>query len=426
MKFKFDPDRWIKEFKFKLYSWRLRFIAYIKKLLFPLYFFPLKLITYSTYYIVIFLIKLAIRIIKIIWFCICWPFRSWVNFFKTIFWGLIFTYFAFTEYRFLSLVERYGGYSKFFCSEWATSRHLKKSVVRIIGGYSEGSGFFVADNQVLTNFHVINGEPSPKVVFPDGHFVTPYRITANKDNDLALLHITEKNPDKIFNWVGPETLQINEPLLAAGYPLGTELIGEATISKGNFTAIRHTPSFFADFVQTNINLVGGMSGGPLVDQCGDVVGINTLSLSGMSMFVSSDSIKILWPNFSEEDIAKIEVDPSRSPEAAVEAFYTYLKARRMEDGFKLLSQKYLEKTNLEEWTNRFTDILDVQIYLTEAVPGKPDTVRVKFSTKIWNGSEALYHYYEGTWQTVEEDGVYKMNRSNIAEVEETGWEWFYE
>lgn len=151
-----------------------------------------------------------------------------------------------------------------------------------------------------------------------------------------------------------------------------------------------------------------------------------MSLSGMSMFVSSDSIKLLWPNFSEEDIAKIEVDPGKSPEAAVEAFYTYLKARRMEDGFNLLSQKYLEKTNLEEWTNRFTDILDVQIYLTEAVSGEPDTVRVKFSTKIWNGTEALYHYYEGTWETAEEDGVYKMNRSNIKEVEEPDWDWFLE
>jgi len=110
----------------------------------------------------------------------------------------------------------------------------------------------------------------------------------------------------------------------------------------------------------------------------------------------------------------------------VEAFYTYLKARRMEDGFNLLSQKYLEKTNLEEWTNRFKDVLDVQIYLTEAVKGQTDTVLVKFSTKIWTGTEALYHYYEGTWQTVKDGDVYKMNQSNIKEVPEPDWEWFYE
>lgn len=260
MNFRFDPDKIIAKAKFKLKSWRLRFIAYIKKLLFPLYLFPLKLVTYSAYYLTIFLFKLTIQLIKLVWFCLCWPFKSYGNFFKTIFWGIIFSYFAFTEYRFLSLVERYGGYSKFFCSEWATSRELKRSVVRIVGGLSEGSGFFAADNQVLTNFHVIADEPSPKVIFPDGRFITPYKITANKDNDLALLYLQENHKDKILHWISPQTLTLNEPLLAAGYPLGTELTGEVTINKGNFSAVRHANGFFADYVQTSINLVEGMSG----------------------------------------------------------------------------------------------------------------------------------------------------------------------
>lgn len=426
MNIKFRPKLFLVQVKLKLYSWKIRFITYIKHLLFPLYFFPIKLITYSAYYLVKFCILLVIKLIKLFWFCLTWPFRKWVNFFKFLFCGAIFTYFAFTEYRFLSLVERYGGYAKFFCSEWLTSKKLKQSVVRIVGGYSEGSGFFVADNQVLTNFHVIDGEPSPKVIFPDGSFTTPYKITANKDNDLALLYLEKPHPDKMLVWLSPQTLEINEPLIAAGYALGTDLSGEATINKGNFSSIRRSSGFFSDYVQTNINLVKGMSGGPLVDQCGEVVGINTSSLAGLSMFVSSDSIKQLWPVFSDQDIKKIDVDPSVSPESAVKAFYTYLKARQMENGFNLLSQKYLEKTNLDEWTNRFTDILDVQIYLTASVKAKPDTVLVKFSTKIWNGVDALYHYYEGTWQTVKEDGVYKMNQSNIKEVEDPNWQWFLE
>ena len=250
MNYQFQPELWLVQAKAKIKNWQSRFIAYIKRLLFPLYLFPLKLVTYSTYYLAIFLIKLLI-----------WPFKSYANFFKTIFWGTIFTYFAFTEYRFLSLVEHYGGYGKFFCSEWAVSRTLKRSVVRVVGGLSEGSGFFVSDNQILTNFHVIADEPSPKVVFPDGRFTTPYRITANKDNDLALLYLNETHPDKIFHWVSPQTLQINEPLLAAGYPLGTDLSGEVTINKGNFSAVRHASGFFSDYVQTSINLVQGMSGG---------------------------------------------------------------------------------------------------------------------------------------------------------------------
>ena len=426
MKSEIKLYQFIKYSKIKLKTWKSSFIKYIKRLLLPIYFFPIKLFTYSTYYFLKFLIKTLIQVIKLVWFCLRWPFRSWSNFFKFLFWGSIFTYFAFTEYRFSVLVERYGGYNKFFCSQWLTTKKLQKSVVRVVGGYSEGSGFFVAGNEVLTNFHVIADEPSPKIIFPDGSFDTPYSITANPENDLAILHLFKTHPDKKFNFVSPQTLTTNEPLISAGFPLGTDLTGEVTVAKGNFTAIRNAPDYFADYVQTDINVVEGMSGGPLVDQCGDVVGINTLSLSGMSLFVSSDSIKLLWPSFSDQEIAKIEVDPSLSPEEAVYAFYTYLKARQMQEGFDLLSLKYLEKTNFEEWTSRFTDILDVQIYLSEAVTGSKDTVFVKFSTKNWNGSQALYHYYEGTWQTVEENGVYKMLKSHIKEIEEPTWEWFYD
>ena len=179
-------------------------------------------------------------------------------------------------------------------------------------------------------------------------------------------------------------------------------------------------------MHTDINVVEGMSGGPLVDQCYKVVGINTLSLSGQSLFVAASDVQRLLPNFTDQEIAKIEVDPSLSPEEAVKAFYTYLKARRMEDGFNLLSEAYLQKTDYEEWTNRFNDILDVQIYLSEPYENSRDTVFVKFSTKNWNDGEVDYHYYEGTWQTVEEDDVHKMYRSNIKEVFEPTWEWFYE
>ena len=80
----------------------------------------------------------------------------------------------------------------------------------------------------------------------------------------------------------------------------------------------------------------------------------------------------------------------------------------------------------EEWTNRFTDILNVEIFISEPYENTKDTVLVKFETKNWNDGEVDYHYYEGTWQTIKENGVYKMLESNIKEVIEPPWDWFYE
>ena len=268
---------------------------------------------------------------------------------------------------------------------------MKGWVVRIGGGYWEGTGFFMADDQILTNFHVIADEPSPKIIFPDGSFVTPVKMLGDKEVDLAVLFTEKRRPDLVFPLPERVGFYEDEPLIATGYPLGTDLSGKATVMKGNFIDFRKSKNQPVSYIQTDISLVKGMSGGPLTDQCGEVVGINTISLAGLSLFITADQVRLLVPNFTDQGVTKIEVDPSVSPEEAVKAFYTYLKARRMEDGFALLSREYLQKTNFEEWTNRFTDILDVDIIKTEKHEDSDDTAFVKFSTKKLNDGEVDYH-----------------------------------
>jgi hypothetical protein len=419
-------DKLSKKIKERAGSLLKKFNAYLKRLLFPLYFFPIKLVTYTAYYLVKFIIKFVITLIKIIIDSIIYPFRSLKNFLKSLFILAVVIYMAASLFVIADYLRtQYGWYGKFLCS-FGAKVSLQNSVVRIVGGYSEGSGFFIAPDKVITNFHVIADEPSPKIIFPDGSFVTPNKITGNKDNDLAVLY-TEKNyPEKVLALPNEVTLRQDEPLISTGYPLGTGLVGKATIVRGSFIDFRKSNKTPVIYLQTNISLVQGMSGGPLTDQCGNVVGINTMSLAGLSLFVSAKQAKIIVPDFTDQEIKKIEVDPSKSPEEAVKAFYTYLKARRMEDGFNLLSEEYLLKTNFEEWTNRFTDILDVNIFKSEKFENSKDIAFVKFATKNWVDGETEIHYYEGTWQTIKEDGVHKMRKSKIKEVENPGWDWFYE
>ncbi len=404
----------------------VRFRVYVKRLLFPVYFFPIKLVTYSFYYFIKFLIKLVIAFIGLIIDCLVFPFKSLKNFLKSLFILAVVVYmiaslFVITDY----LTKQYGWWGKFLCSVGVKDK-LQESVVRIVGGYSEGSGFFIADDQVITNFHVIADEPSPKIIFSDGKFVTPVKIVGNKDADLAILFTESPYPQMVLPLPDEMGIRESEPLIAIGYPLGTGLTGKATVLKGNFVDFRTSKKQPVAYIQTSISLVQGMSGGPLTDQCGKVMGINTMSLAGLSLFITGSGAKNMIPAFTDQGITKIEVDPSISPEEAVKAFYTYLKARRMEDGFKLLSRAYLQKTNFEEWTNRFKDILDVDIIVSKRHEKTKDTAFVKFSTKNWVDGEAEMHFYEGTWQTIKEDGVYKMLKSKILEVENPGWDWFYE
>src|SRR3989344_2518761 len=419
-------DKLSKKIKEILSTLLKRFGIYLKRLLFPLYLFPIKLVTYTTYYAVKFLIKFVIALIGLIFETIIFPFKSLKNLLKSVFVLGIFLYLLAS---FLVIADyfknQYGQFGKFFCSYEAKSK-LQNSVVRVVGGYSEGAGFFISPNQVLTNFHVIADEPSPKIIFPDGSFVTPDKILGNRDADMAIL-VTPKDYSQVVLLLPDKVALVeDEPLISTGYAMGTDLVGRATVVKGNFVDFRKSKKDPVTYIQTNISLVEGMSGGPLADQCGNVVGINTMGLAGLSMFIDAGQAKAMIPGFSDQGITKIQVDPSVSPEEAVKAFYTYLKARRMEDGFKLLSQKYLEKTNFDEWTSRFKDILDVNIFLFRRHETTKDTAFVKFGTKNWVDGEVEFHYYEGTWKTVKEEGVYKMLNSMILEVDNPSWDWFYE
>ncbi|BCX14578.1 MAG: hypothetical protein KatS3mg088_261 [Patescibacteria group bacterium] len=417
-------SRRIKKFARKIF---FSFISYIKKLIFPIYLFPIKIFTYSLYYSIRFAFKFIFTFFSLIFETIIFPFKSLKNFLKSIFFLAIFVYLLFSVLVIADYLSRqYGNFRKIFC-DLGVKERLRKSVVRVIGGYSQGSGFFISPNRVVTNFHVVDGEIAPKIILPDGRMIIPEKFLGNKEADIAVIFTKEEYPQLVLpvnqrdilekiakGEVGFEnyqsTLSEDAIVFAAGYPLGTEIKGNPTILKGRFLDYRISSPIV--YIQTDITLVEGMSGGPFTDVCGEVVGINTKGVGGMSFFLFlRDAWKYIDDQkgelLSDKDIRKIAFDPSKSPQEAVSAFYAYISARRMEDGFSLLSEKYKQKTNLEEWSSRFRDVIDIQVWKVELEDKKKNRVFVKFSTKNWTNQNVEIHHYEGTWEVVLEDGFIK-------------------
>lgn len=330
----------------------------------------------------------------------------------------------------LSLVEKkLGGEKRLTCDEQETIAKLRKSTVRVVGGISEGSGFFIkASGMVLTNFHVIEFEPNPKVILPDHTFEPAEIILADKASDLAFLKIKRENVSQV-NWGKVEELKPGEQLLSFGFPLGTDLPGEATVVKGSFSANRHSKDTGLDYLQTDASLNSGTSGGPMTNVCGEMVGVNVAGLAGLGLAIAENSVQQKWLEMATakdplKDVKRITFEPNAGPKKTVEAFYNYLKARKLKEAYGLISQEILHGESFENWTAGYKNTLDVSIIEIKEVSSKKGTVFIKIFSKDLIGDEVKYRYFEGEWQVKTEGQNLELSSASIKEVENPPYDWF--
>ena len=331
--------------------------------------------------------------------------------------------------RLEKIETKLGGPKRINCNEPESVAKIRPSVVRVVGGEGEGSGFSIGNGLILTNFHVIEFEPSPKVIFLDNAFETAEIIMANKDSDLAILKIEKELP--VISWGDPANLQYGEELLMMGYPFGGDLSGEATLKKGYLSSTRYSKDAGIWYVQTDATINPGMSGGPMVNICGEVVGINTLGTSGMGFAIASNSIKEKWLEMSSskdslKDIKRIAFDDTTSAEFAVATFYNYLKVRKLEKAFELLSDNFKEGHGFDYWKQGYASLLDTTVIIIGENKDKKDRVDVKLATKDMVDDEIVYKYFEGYWDVRNIDGKWRLWEPKIKEVGNPDYMWFYE
>ncbi len=205
-------------------------------------------------------------------------------------------------------------------------RKVRPAVVRIRTTTSEGSGVgsgvFVEDGVIITNEHVVRGDPRPMVLLADGRTVQGTVHGVNAQVDLAVVRIAETG-QPVAALGDSEALQLGERLVAIGFPLGASTFtsGEPTITSGVYSARREFRG--QSYVQTDTPVNQGNSGGPLINLKGEVIGINTLVVGrtaevqgqGLNLAVPSSVVRSLLPGLRDQPAARVTATPSRTTTA---------------------------------------------------------------------------------------------------------------
>ena len=334
--------------------------------------------------------------------------------------------------RIQRIEDKLGGPDRIAFNERDAVENARRSVVRIVGGGSEGSGFaFQPGGLILTNFHVIEFESSPKVIMTDYTFETGEVIMADKDADLAVIKIKKDIP--ALKMAQNRDLHPADKLIAIGYPLGGSLPGESSILTGAFSRMIRDKKANISYIQTDMTIVSGMSGGAMVNTYGEVVGVSTSGLlsGGMGIAVSADSIMERYKTMTKsenplKDVKPMIFIPDRSPLEAVRAFYNYLKVRRLEKAYGLLSDNFLRGGSFEKWSIGYRPLLDTTVVRVKLDKKVKDRIRVKLSTKDLTEDEIVYKYFEGYWDVRKVDGKWLLWHPRIRRVKNPAKDWFFD
>ena len=172
---------------------------------------------------------------------------------------------------------------------------VTKAVVSVKTNRGQGSGvIFDSDGLVLTNKHVIDSASQIAVVDYNQKAYPVKIIGTAKNSDLAILEIVSNETFSRLKFASDSEIKVGSKVIAIGNPKGLSF----TVTEGIISAInRKIDDTGIGYIQTDVSINSGNSGGPLVNAAKRIVGINTFKL------VDSEGLGFAIPSSVAQDIA---------------------------------------------------------------------------------------------------------------------------
>ncbi|RWU06015.1 hypothetical protein DWB63_04915 [Pseudodesulfovibrio sp. S3] len=144
------------------------------------------------------------------------------------------------------------------------------STVTVRTAYGHGSGFIITDDgYIITNQHVVGKSDKVSIGFSNGFELPGKVIKVHPTRDVALVK-AELNSARPMP-IRQTPVKVLEPVFPVGTPLDQKL--RSTITRGVVSALREDEKTGLHLIQTDADIQPGNSGGPLVDNNGNVVGV---------------------------------------------------------------------------------------------------------------------------------------------------------
>ncbi len=243
-----------------------------------------------------------------------------------------------------------------------------------------GTGFWIDDKHVVTNYHVIKNMTKIELWMP--HYPFPLKdvkiVGVDKSIDLAVLRVNTDIPHSVLK-LATERAKVGDHVYAYGHGLSLAWSLTVGVISNNY---RQSPQdSFVQYYQTDTVINPGNSGGPLINDDGEVVGVNVLIMSPTRFYIGY-GYAIPSPLVKRVVDRIIETGSHKRPGVGIQ-----MGAVEDEETYKILLEKGIESIVVVKELSDGMPAKDFGVKVGDiivSINDKPVTVSGDLIENLWN------------------------------------------